>query len=115
MNNFNPYFNQYKQPVYQPAQNGIVWVNGLEGAKAYQLVPNSNVILMDSERENVMYIKVADSVGMCSLRTFTYKEVSETASEYVTKTEMQQMLDEIREELKHEQFVPATRRWTESD
>lgn len=34
----------------------INWVQGLEGAKAYQIYPNSSVILMDSENDNTWWI-----------------------------------------------------------
>ena len=70
--------------------NNIVWVQGIEGAKAWQLNPNSMVILLDSEVEGKMYIKVSDNIGMCSLRIFNYtEEVAETttASDSTLKTE----------------------------
>ena len=109
--NYNPYM--LNQSYRQPASTGINWVQGLAGANAFQLMPNTNAILLDSERENTMYLKVADSVGMCTLRTFQYTEVTDCAPDYVTKSEMQKMLDEIREEIRREQSLPAPRRWTE--
>ena len=72
MNNFNqgqmqpraqyssPYFNS-ATGVSTPTNN-ILWVNGIEGAKAWQLNPSSMVILLDSENEGKMYIKVSDSI-----------------------------------------------------
>ena len=57
---------------YQPQKNGINWVQGVEGAKAFQLMPNSNTVLMDSENDGIFYIKVCDNIGMCSLRKFRY-------------------------------------------
>lgn len=98
----NPYFNtQY--PTYQPKQNnGINWVQGIEGAKAWQMMPNSNDILMDSENDGIFYIKICDAVGMCTLRTFQYKEVTgqQTSSrvnmdEYVKKSELQSLVNEM--------------------
>lgn len=56
----------------------INWVQGLEGAKAYQIYPNSSVILMDSENDNTMYIKTSDHVGISKIRTFKYEEIEET-------------------------------------
>ena len=53
-NQFSSYF---KAPVYPPSQevststNNIVWVQGIEGAKAWQLNPNSMIMLLDSEAE----------------------------------------------------------------
>ena len=89
-----------------------MWVQGIEGAKAWQLAPNSMVILLDSEVENKMYIKVSDNIGMCTLRIFSY--VEETApttnnnldlSQYVTKEELSTLIKEI---LKNEQSVSTT-------
>ena len=81
MNNFNyiPQKNQFSS-YFNPATgasastNNIVWVQGIEGAKAWQLNPNSMVILLDSEAEGKMYIKVSDNIGMSSLRIFNYTE-----------------------------------------
>ena len=81
MNNFNyaPQKNQFSS-YFNPATgasastNNIVWVQGIEGAKAWQLAPNSMIILLDSEAEGKMYIKVSDNIGMSSLRIFNYTE-----------------------------------------
>ena len=93
MNNFNyntsPQRNQFSS-YFNPAQvasastNNIVWVQGIEGAKAWQLGPNSMVILLDSEAEGKMYIKVSDNIGMSSLRIFNYVEEVNTPSTNVT-------------------------------
>ena len=102
-----PYNNLYNKP--QNIQNSIVWVQGVEGAKAYQMSPNTNMLLMDSETNGRMYIKSCDNVGMCSLRYFDYTEVDPNQkSEYVTKAELETIISELKEGLKHEQPVPAT-------
>lgn len=63
---------QAPQPTLQQNQ-GLNWVQGESGAKAYLMVPNSTVMLMDSE-DSVFYLKSTDSSGMPTLRTFDYKE-----------------------------------------
>ena len=92
------YYNSYQPPT----NNGIIWVQGVEGAKAYQLPPNSNAQLLDSENDGVFYIKVSDNVGMCTLRTFKYEEVTETSNSkvpdmnaYVRKDELKSLLSEL--------------------
>ena len=80
----------------------INWVQGLEGAKAYQIYPNSSVILMDSENDNTMYIKTSDHVGISKIRTFKYEEVQQKEKEYITRDELMEML----KELKNEQTIP---------
>ena len=117
MNNFNRgmqknQFSSYFDPVLGigPATNNIVWVQGIEGAKAWQLNPNSMVILLDSETEGKMYIKVSDNIGMSSLRIFNYTEEVPTAptqatnnegldlSNYVTKDELINLVKEVLDE-----------------
>lgn len=65
---YGPYQNQYQsqyQNQYQPSQqpiHGFVYVTGLEGAKAYQMPPNSEMPLFDSGGD-VLYIKTTDGAG----------------------------------------------------
>ena len=100
MNNPYPMQNQYM--TQQQKANGITWVQGIEGAKAYQLMPNSNTILLDSENEGVFYIKTSDNVGMCNLRIFKYEEINATptqqidTSQFVTRAELQEIIDNIK-------------------
>ena len=97
--------NQYQpyQP-YRPMNNGITWVQGIEGAKAYQIMPNSNALLMDSDNDNIFYIKVSDNVGMCNLRTFKYEEITNFGTkdtpnvdlgQYVRKDELEKLLNDL--------------------
>ena len=123
MNNFMNYPSQRNQfsSYFNPANtasavtNNIVWVQGLEGAKAWQLSPNSMIILLDSEVEGKMYIKVSDNIGMSTLRIFNYTEEVQTPSEnkvtvdsldlsqYVTKDELISLV----KELLNEQSIPT--------
>lgn len=60
-------------PPAPSANNGITWVQGEEGAKAYMVAPNNTVLLMDSDGTS-FYLKSADASGMPQLRIFDYKE-----------------------------------------
>lgn len=99
----NPYLTQRTNQYYQPQNNGINWVQGIEGGKAYQLAPNSNAILMDSENDGIFYIKVSDNVGMCTLRRFRYEEIVDNPnqaqsidlSQYVKKSELETLLNSM--------------------
>jgi hypothetical protein len=112
MNNFvtknqfsNPYYNVNPVSATSAATNNIVWVQGIEGAKAWQLSPGSMVILLDSETEGKMYIKVSDNIGMCSLRIFNYVEELPSTnnvtndnldlSQYVKKDELASLIKEV--------------------
>lgn len=106
----SPYFNS----MNLSPTNNIVWVNGIEGAKAWQLNPNSMVILLDAETEGKMYIKVSDNVGMSKLRIFNYvEEIPSTnvpinndldLSQYVKKDELSNLIKEL---LANEQSISA--------
>lgn len=107
--NYNPYYGAQQS-------NGIIWVQGIEGAKAYQMMPNTNVILLDSENDGVFYIKICDSVGMCTLRIFNYHEVEEQKktegvvpdlTQYVTKSELKEALDELKEAIYGKQALQS--------
>lgn len=99
-NQFMPNQNRYMM------QNNIVWVQGIEGAKAVQLPSNSNIMLLDSENEGIFYIKTTDNIGMYNLRLFKYEEVTNSPkqvvtpdidlSNYVTKDELQEILKEVK-------------------
>lgn len=106
MNNMmpqRPYYNygNYNTTTEVPTNN-ILWVNGIEGAKAYQLNPNSRAILLDSETEGKMYIKVCDNIGISSLRIFNYEEELPAdninnemdLSLYVKKDELKELVKE---------------------
>ena len=103
MNQFlNPYGRQSPYYYTQPS-NGINWVQGMEGAKAWQLNPSSNVMLLDNENEGIFYIKTSDNVGMCTLRVFKYEEITPNQqsqqqvdlSEYIKKSELESYLNNL--------------------
>ena len=104
--------NNYSQMNYNQSQQqqGIIWVQGEAGAKAYPVAAGSNVLLMDSEGE-CFYIKSTDSSGMpLPLRVFEYKEIVHTQpqisntgnysnfnpNDYVTKNELEELKKEIK-------------------
>ena len=113
------YFNGYPatyQPLYQyqptqpqqAQQNGIIWVSGEAGAKAYMVAPNNTVQLWDSESQTI-YLKSADASGMPSFKVLDYtirdsnKNMANTApvltddklSAYATKDEINAVYEQI--------------------
>lgn len=76
-NNWNQ--NNMQQTVQPPQTNqGILWVQGEAAARSYLVVPNSTVLLMDSET-NRFYLKSANNAGMPSMQIFEYSEVTQNA------------------------------------
>lgn len=114
----NNYYNPYMRA--QAPANNIIWVQGIEGAKAQQIQPNSSLLLLDSESDH-FYMKVCDQYGIClPLKVYKFEEeiatpiVNNTTAEaatpavdmsqYVTKEELEALLKEWR---MHEQSVSA--------
>lgn len=64
--------------IPQPQQNGINWVQGLAGAKAFMVAPGQTAFLMDSEGQT-FYMKFADQSGMPTLRVFDFQERTQQA------------------------------------
>lgn len=100
---YSPFFNgrNNMNMTNQAPSNNLLWVQGLEGAKALMLPPNSKIICLDSEIENRMYIKVADELGATKLRKFQITEIlneekpSNNLADYVRKDELQKLLTEL--------------------
>lgn len=82
--------NAYQQMNTQQQMqgNGIVWVSGEAGAKAYLVAPNTSVALWDSEA-NVIYIKSADGSGMPSMKIvdYTMRDTNARRSEMSPQTD----------------------------
>ena len=69
---FNPYSGK---PLPYDA-NRYVYVNGIEGAKAYSVMPGTSIMLLDCD-DALMYKKSADLEGRQSLRYFKIVEITE--------------------------------------
>lgn len=94
--------NQFPNQTQAQSNNGIIWVSGEAGAKAYLVAPNTSVTLWDTESQTI-YIKSADSTGMPSIKTLDYT-MRESAvpeakippvSDYVTKDDISVIKAEI--------------------
>ena len=92
-------------PQYQPQQsdNGIIWVQGEAGAKAYPIQSGKSVVLFDSETER-FFIKSTDASGMPQpLRIFKYSETDENEeknnkidiSQFITRDEFDDLMEKI--------------------
>lgn len=84
-------------PQYM-SSNNLLRVNGYEGAKAFQMVPNSTVALFDAN-EDLFYVKSSDSGGFSSISTYSFSPIKSeqpTNIEYITRKEFEELKEEIR-------------------
>ena len=87
---------------YQLNQYAIV--NGLEGAKAYNMPANSSIMLMDVSNPYV-YMKTTNQMGQATLRCFKLLEekledIEVATSPYATKNDLNALSSKIDELLK---------------
>lgn len=91
-------YNGYGQMNMQPV-NGLVSVTGIDGAKAYQLPPNSKMPLFD-ENDDVLYLKTTDAAGYPTVKTFRFEPMEQasqgyTQGDYVTCDEFNELLERL--------------------
>lgn len=96
---------QPQMPPQQQGSNGLLWVQGEAGAKAYPVAPGGSVALMDVEG-NTFYVKSVDNTGMPRMRVFDYVERLQAQSpgtsakpnpgtEYVTRQEFEALAQKL--------------------
>lgn len=97
---YNPWLYYPTQPM-QAAQpiNGLVSVTGIDGAKAYQLPPNSSMPLFDAN-EDVLYLKTTDGAGFPTVRVFDFtereqKQPAHAQSEFVPRSEFEALVEKV--------------------
>ena len=88
----------YNNFYQQPQQNRIQYVNGIKSAEMYNMMPNSEVILMDSNRA-AFYLKSTDAAGSPTIREFEFKEI--VHEDPATK------MDEMQERIKKLEYTIA--------
>ena len=104
----NPYMDRLAQmqPPQQP-RDGLIRVTGMEGARAYQMPPNSAVALFDGGQD-VFYVKTTDGAGFPTIRAYSFQPMEQAqamgANEYVTRAEFEQLKEMI---VHGKQPVPA--------
>ena len=106
----NPYMDrlaQMQQPQPQQPRDGLIRVTGMDGARAYQMPPNSAVALFDGGQD-IFYVKTTDGAGFPTIRAYSFQPMEQAqamgASEYVTRSEFEQLKEMI---MHGKQPVPA--------
>ena len=106
-----PQYGQQTQPPMQ-SQTGLNRVTGIEGARAFQVPPNSVVPLFD-DTQDVFYIKTTDSGGFPTLKGYRFTPIEDaptTQAQGLTRPEIEQI---IREEIARyeQQFIPKQQQY----
>ena len=71
-----PYQPQIQQPQPQVQKPLFDFVNGVEGAKSYRLLPNQSAILLDNDN-SLMYIKTANALGQSAIEYYSIQKTTE--------------------------------------
>lgn len=95
-----PYYNNYgnqflnNQQFQLPQQDERIWVQGIEGANAYLVAPNSFVRLWDSQ-SNTFYEKHTDSSGRPYTEIFEYIKKSDQKPQVPVSPSYESQLDDL--------------------
>lgn len=106
MTPYQPYgmqFQQRMQPfssVMDASPRDLIRVTGMEGAKAYQMPPNSRAALFD-DADDVVFIKMTDGAGFPSYKRARLiwedepKQAAPNTDEFVTRKEFEDLKELI--------------------
>lgn len=105
-------FNPQQQPQFNFIPKIYDFVNGIEGAKAYQVRPSQTVILIDSDSP-LMYLKQANYMGQSNITFYKIDSIDEneakklsmareqaTMGNYATKEQFEALEGKINDLLK---------------
>ena len=102
-------------PYYPYQTQGLLKVNGIEGARAYQMQPNSVLALFDAN-EDIFYVKSSDAGGFATITAYTFQKlenpVTVPVGEFVTRKEFEELKEMI---ANGKQSVPAKQSGRKSD
>ena len=95
------YSNYPSYPNQQRQQGTLIWVSGIDGAKAYPTMPNTDILLLDNT-DPYVYLKSTDAANFPTIERFrivkdTVDEPETTATDrqYVTHDELSQLSSKI--------------------
>lgn len=106
-----PQYGQQSQPPMQ-SQTGLNRVTGIEGARAFQVPPNSVVPLFD-DTQDVFYIKTTDSGGFPTLKGYRFSPIEDAPTQPAQGLTRPEVEEIIREEIARyeQQFIPKQQQY----
>lgn len=112
-----PTIQQNAQPQ---SNNDMIWVQGIEAAKAYQIPNGNTVVLWDSESQSI-YIKSVDNSGMPTMRVLDWTErdiapkTPIQTAEYITREEFNALEAKIDDYMNKKTAAKSTTRVKEEN
>lgn len=92
----SPYMERLSQ--MQPQRDGLIRVTGMDGARAYQMPPNSSAALFDGGQD-VFYVKTTDGAGFPTIRAYAFTpmqdQAAQPAGDFVTRAEFNELKEMI--------------------
>lgn len=108
---FPQYNNLLNYPMSFSQPQNILKVNGIEGAKAYQMAPNSMAALFDTN-EDIFYIKTSDSGGFSNVQAYSFKKIEEkpvqAQNDFVTRKEFEELKEALNGKLNIREHEPKS-------
>lgn len=108
----NP-FQNYQQPIQQniPQTQQIIKVNGRNGANAYQMPPNSSVLLLD-ESSPIIWLAQTDGAGYKTVTAYDIQLHQDLPP--VDTHDLEKRISKIEEMLKNEPNTTSVKQWKPS-
>ena len=108
---YNPsLYNPYGLPQFQAPVNGLVRVESIEEANAYQIPSNSVSPPLFLGSEDSFFIKTTDANGGSTIKKYTFAEepipTGNTSGEFVTREYFDQQMNNILEAINGKLAVP---------
>ena len=105
----NP-FQNYQQPIQQniPQTQQIIKVNGRNGANAYQMPPNSSVLLLD-ESSPIIWLAQTDGAGYKTVTAYDIQLHQDLPP--VDTHDLEKRISKIEEMLKNESNTASVKQW----
>ena len=93
--NYNPYFNGMNNYNYNYAQKQeVTKVNGRNGAEAYQLPPNSSVLLLDTSAP-VVWLKTTDGASYPTITGYNISPIVEKSNQPAASAQLKQLEERV--------------------
>lgn len=103
----------YTQNTQQYApKSEVVKVNGRNGAEAYQLAPNSSILLLD-EKEPIIWLKTTDGAGYATVTPYTIAPY--TPEPPIDIKALEERIRRIEGVLNEQSDITGARRGTDAD